>query len=127
MTCQKQNNRRPIDRLIVKDMTKLQVAKYMDVIVNHFLAGEVGPTIRQAELAMDYMNKQLYVQSDIVNVLFEVIGLTLYLINRDKPEWSDDLNEKRILFILVSNADKNDAYNNVFQESYFGPTNYNSR
>lgn len=115
------------DRKQDKDMIKLQVAKYINMTVRHCLAGEIGPAQRQAELIMKYMNKQRYTPMGIVNTLHEVLGLTLYLVNQDVPKWSKELNHKRMMFILGSKTDKNDAYNNAYQESYFGTCSCNLR
>lgn len=108
-------------------MIKLQIAKYINSIVQQCLAGEINPAQRQAELAMEYMKRLGYRPLELVNTLYEVIGLAIYLTNRDVPEWSSERNEERMLCILGSNVNKNDAYNNVYRESYFGPQGINTK
>lgn len=125
-TCRRPN-RQLNDPRKIKDMVKLQVIKYINTIVKQCLAGEIGSARKQAELAMEYMDEHRYRPLEIVNALYEVFGLALYLLNRDVSEWSNEMNDKRILFILGSNFDTNDAYNGVYQESYFGPDDQNTK
>lgn len=108
-------------------MIKLQVAKYINSIVQHCLTREISPAQRQAELAMEYMKRLGYRPLELVNTLYEVIGLAMYLTNQDVPEWSSERNEERMLCILGLNVSKNDAYNNVYRESFFGPQGTNTR
>lgn len=115
------------DRRKVKDLIKLQVAKYINSIVEHCLAGELDPAKRLADLAMKYMDKNCYRPSNVLNALYEVFGLAQYLVNREIPEWSKEMNDKRIFFILGSNVVKNDRYNNVYHASYFGVSDFNPR
>lgn len=107
----------------VKDnIIKLQVAKYVDTIVKHCLTGAIGSARLQAELVLNYMDRNWYRPLNVVNALFEVFGLAIYLVNQDVPKWSDELNAKRIMFILSSFDDgETDAYKNFYHESYFGP------
>jgi len=118
-------NRQLNDPQKIKDMVNLQISKYFNSIVKHCLSGEIESARRQAELAVEYMDKHRHGTLKVVNALYEVIGLALYFLNRDIPEWSDEMNEKRILFILGSSFDKNDVYNHVYRESYFGPDDRN--
>lgn len=122
--CQ-QPNRQLNDQRKIKDMVKLQVSKYINSIVEHCLSGDIESARRQAELAMEYMDEHRYRPLKAMNALYEVIGLALYFLNRDIPEWSEEMNEKRILFIMGSSFDKKDAYSHVYHESYFGPDNRN--
>ncbi|XP_029345796.1 tetratricopeptide repeat protein 25-like [Acyrthosiphon pisum] len=122
--CQRPN-RQLNDQRKIKDMVKLQTSKYINSIVEHCLLGEIESARRQAELAMEYMDEHRHRPLKVVNALYEVIGLALYFLNRDIPEWSDEMNEKRILFIMGSSFDKKDAYNHVYHESYFGLDNRN--
>jgi len=122
--CQ-QPNRQLNNRRKIKDMVKLQVSKYINSIVEHCLSGDIESARRQAELAMEYMDEHRYRPLKVINALYEVIGLALYFLNRDIPEWSEEMNEKRILFIMGSSFDKKDAYSHVYRESYFGPDNRN--
>lgn len=115
------------NRRKVKDLIKLQVAKYINSIVGHCLAGELDPAKRLADLAMKYMDKKCYRPLDVLNALYEVLGLAQYLVNREIPEWSNEMNDKRILFLLGSNIVKNDPFNNVYQTSYFGVSDFNPR
>jgi hypothetical protein len=124
--CQRPN-RQLNDQRKIKDMVILQFSKYINSIVEHCLSGKIESARRQAELAMEYMDEHRYRPLKVVNTLYEVIGLALYLLNRDLPEWSNEMNEKRILFILGSSFDKKDAYNHVYHESYFGPKNQNTK
>lgn len=107
-------------------MIKLQVAKYINVIVGLCLAGKIHSAQRQAELALKFMDERWYRPKKIMYSLYEVFGLAFYLVNQEIPEWSSELNEKRILFILGLNVHKNDAYENAYQESYFGHHDYNN-
>jgi len=118
-------NRQLNDPRKIKDMVNLQIAKYFNSIIEHCLSGEIESAQREAELAMEYMDDHRHRPLKVVNALYEAIGLALYFLNRDIPEWSDEMNEKRILFILGSSFNKNDAYNQVYRESYFGPNNRN--
>jgi len=120
-------NRQLNDRQQIKDLVKLQTAKYVNSIVKHCLSGEIGSARRQAELAMEYMIEHRQRPLKVVNALYEVFGLALYLLNRDIPEWTNEMNEQRILFILGSSFDKKNAYNQVYRESYFGPDEQNTR
>ncbi|VVC28413.1 Tetratricopeptide repeat,Tetratricopeptide repeat-containing domain,Tetratricopeptide-like helical [Cinara cedri] len=123
-------NRRLDDRKKVKDnMIKLQTAKYVETIVKHCLAGELESARQQAELALKYMDHHWYRPLNVVNALYEVFGLAIYLINRDVPEWSDELNKNRIMFLFGSSnaADRNGAYEKVYRESYFGPQENSNR
>lgn len=115
------------DRRKVKDMIKLQIVKYVHTVVTHCLAGEIRQAQRQAELAMKYMEKQRYTPLNVINIIFEVIGLALYSVNQDVPKWSNDLNHRRLLYILGLKTDENETYNKMFEESYFGPSNYNAQ
>lgn len=116
------------DRQKVRDMIKLQISKYVNTVVKHCLAGEIRSAQQQAELALNYMNKRRYRPLMIVNTLYEVLGLAMYLVNQDMPEWSNEINEKRILFILGADTHENDSYKRVYQESYFGSCDvYNTR
>ncbi|XP_025195098.1 tetratricopeptide repeat protein 25-like [Melanaphis sacchari] len=124
--CQRPN-RQLNDQRKIKDLVKLQVSKYINSIVEHCLSGKIELARRQAELAIEYMDEHRYKPLKIVNTLYEVFGLALYLLNRDIPEWSNVMNHKRILFILGSNFDEKDAYNHVYRESYFGPENRNTK
>ncbi|XP_022180767.1 tetratricopeptide repeat protein 25-like [Myzus persicae] len=114
-------NRQLNDPRKIKDMVKLQVSKYFNTIVQHCFSGDIESAQRQAKLAMEYMYEHRHRPLKVINALYEVIGLALYFLNRDIPEWSDEMNEKRILFILGSSFDKKDAYNQVYHESFFGP------
>jgi len=118
-------NRQLNDQRKIKDMVKLQISKYVNSIVQLCLSSEIESARRQAELAMEYMDEHRHRPLKVVNALYEVIGLALYFLNRDIPGWSDEMNEKRILFIMGSIFDKKDAYNHVYHESYFGPDNRN--
>ncbi|XP_060851648.1 outer dynein arm-docking complex subunit 4-like [Rhopalosiphum padi] len=124
--CQRPN-RQLNDQRKIKDMVILQFSKYINSIVEHCLSGKIESARRQAELAMEYMDEHRYRPLKVVNTLYEVFGLALYLLNRDIPEWSNEMNDKRILFILGSSFDKKDAYNHVYHESYFGPKNQNTK
>lgn len=106
-------------------MIKLQVAKYVNTLVTHCLNGRIIHAKQQAELAMKYMETHWYKPLEIVNNLFEVLGLAICLVNQDISKWTEELNDKRILFILGSIVEKDSAYNNLFYESYFGPHNHN--
>jgi len=124
--CRRPN--RPLnDPRKIKDMVKLQVSKYFNSIVQHCFSGDIKSAQQQAKLAMKYMDEHRYRPLKVINVLYEVIGLALYFLNRDIPEWSDEMNEKRILFILGSSSDKKDAYNHVYRESYYGPDDRNNK
>lgn len=103
------------------------MAKYVETITKHCLAGGIGKARRQAELALEYMDRHWYRPLNVINALYEVFGLAIYLVNRDVPEWSDEMNAKRIMFVLGS-GDGNGAYANVYRESYYGPRdNCNAR
>lgn len=102
-------------------MIKIEVAKYVNTIVTHCMDGRITPAQQQAELALKYMDSHGYKPLEIVNKLYEILGLALCSVNQDIPKWSNELNDKRILFILGSNVDNDDAYNHLFNESYFGP------
>jgi hypothetical protein len=106
-------------------MIKLQIAKYVNTMVTQCLDGRIIDAKQQAELAMNYMETHRYMPLEIVNNLFEVLGLAICSVNQDVSKWTEDLNDKRLLFILGSNIEKNDAYNNLFYESYFGPHTHN--
>lgn len=111
------------DRRHVKDLVKLQVSKYINSIVQHCLSGEIWRAQRQSELAMKYMNDKFYRPPELVNTLYEAFGLALYLVNQDVPNWSNELNNNRILYLFGSNTVKNNLYDHVYEESYFGSNN----
>jgi len=115
------------DQRKIKDLIKLQVAKYINSIVEYCLSSEIELARRQAELAMKYMEEHRFRPLKVVNTLYEVFGLALYLLNRDVPEWSNEMNDKRILFILGSSFDEKNAYNHVYHESYYGIKNQNTK
>lgn len=120
------NRRKPTqyhvnDRRHVKDLVHLHVSKYINSIVQHCLFGKIWRAQREAELAMAFMKKKFYRPLELVNTLYNAFGLALYLVNQDVPKWSDELNNNRILYLFGSNIVKNNSYNNVYKESYFGP------
>lgn len=117
--CQR-TNRQFVNRKSVEDMKTKQISNYINIIVEHSLAGEIRLAQRQAELAVEFMEKNQCKSLDVVNSLYEVLGLALYLLNQNISKWSEELNEKRILFILGSIIDEDDPYYNVCYKSYFG-------
>lgn len=125
VTSQRPRRKVNVPKKVKREMIKIQLAKYVNTIVTHCLDGRVVSAQQQAELALEYMESQWYKPLEIVNNLYEVLGLAICSVNQSIAKWSNELNDKRILFVLGSNVDNDNAYNNLFYESYFGPRNRN--
>lgn len=110
---------------IIKNMRDLQIAKYLNTIIQLIVNQEIKEAKQKTELMTDFMEKNNYNSIRILDVVYQSFGVAQYLLFQFINELNEEKNYHRMLILF--GATKNLLKNIPLQESIFGPYDSNPK
>lgn len=109
-----------INLKIIKDMSHLQMVKYLETIIQLILKNEIKEAKNQTELMIKYMKKVHRDSRIVLNEIYRTFGARQYLLFQNINRWNDKYNRQRMLVLL---GVVKDSF--LMQESLYGSYNIN--
>lgn len=109
---------------IKKDIIQLQIAKYLNIIIQLLVYKKIKEAKQMTSLLINFTEKIHYNSDLILNVIYQSFGVTQYLLFQNMTELNEEQNYQRMLILLGANKDINCI---PLQESVFGPFDSNAK
>lgn len=110
---------------IIKNMRNLQIAKYLNTIIQLIINEEIKEAKQKTELMINFMDKKHYNSIKILDVVYQSFGVAQYLLFQYINGLSEIKNNDRILILF--GITRNLSKNIPLQESIFGPYDSNPK
>lgn len=119
---EERNNNRNI--YIVKDMRQLQIAKYLNTIVQQIIYKKIKEAKQMTSLLIHFTEKINYNSKVILEFIYQCFGFAQYLLFQNMVELNEEQNFQRMLILLGANKQMNCI---PLMESVFGPFDSNGK
>lgn len=110
---------------IKKDMRHLQIAKYLNTIIQLIINNNIKEAKQKMELMIHFMDKTHYNSIRILDAVYRSFGVAQYLLFQYITGLNEKKNNQRILILLGAT---NNLSNSIpLHESIFGPFDTNPK
>lgn len=104
-----------------KNMTLMEIKKYMDVIEELIENDQIIQARRQVELLIDYKNRVSYKPNKHFHWIFYTFSTIQYLKFQNLDHWNEEENRKRKLYLLGLTKGTHELRESLFGVSYMDP------